>query len=244
MKISIVTVSFNAAKTIQKTIESVLSQTCAPYEYIIRDGASTDDTLKIARSYSADFEKAGIAYQIISEKDEGIYDAMNKGIRAAAGEVIGLINADDWYEPCAIEKVNAAMQDGDTDLVYGDIRMWKDETHSFIKHARNRRYMTSRDWNHPTTFITKEMYRKYTYKNETIHDDYDLILRMKKDGARFRVIHEVLANFRMNGVSHSRNLKDACKRARIKYRIYRQNGYSPFYVIECYGVELAKLIIG
>lgn len=244
MKISIITVSFNAADTIGRTIESVLSQSEAPFEYIIKDGGSTDGTLEIAKGYASDFEKRGISYRILSEKDNGIYDAMNRGIAQATGEIIGMINADDWYEPTAVATVNQTMSRTKFDLFYADLRMWMDETHSFIKHARNRRYATSRDWNHPTTFITKEMYQTYHYRNETIHDDYDLILRMKKDGVRIVVVNEVLANFRMNGVSHERRIGAALSRAKIKYQIYRRNGYSPFYLIECYGVELAKLIIG
>ncbi|MCR4684067.1 MAG: glycosyltransferase [Lachnospiraceae bacterium] len=244
MKISVITVSYNAASTIAETIRSVLKQTYAPFEYLIKDGGSTDDTLRIAESFADDFAAAGIRYRIVSQKDAGIYDAMNKGIAMAEGDLIGLINADDWYEPIALERVNAAMADGPYDLIYGDIRMWKDERHSFIKHARDRKYATSRDWNHPTTFITAQMYRKYQYRNETIHDDYDLILRMKKDHVRTAVIPEVLANFRMNGVSHSRSFFAAMERSRIKYGIYRQNGYSRAYLIECVGVELAKLIIG
>lgn len=244
MKISVITVSHNAAGTIAHTIESVLSQTYAPYEYIIKDGGSTDDTLQIARRYAPDFEKRGISYRILSEKDNGIYDAMNRGIEEATGEIIGMINADDWYEPVALAVVKETMEKTPFDLFYADLRMWIDENRSFIKRARNRRYATSRDWNHPTTFITREMYQKYRYRNETIHDDYDLILRMKKDGVRIVVANEVLANFRMNGVSHERKVSSALQRAKIKYQIYRRNGYSPFYLIECYGVELAKLIIG
>ncbi|MCR5268129.1 MAG: glycosyltransferase [Lachnospiraceae bacterium] len=245
MKISVITVSYNAAETIAKTIGSVLHQTLAPFEYIIQDGGSDDDTLKIAKSFADDFDRAGIAYTIVSEKDEGIYDAMNKGIARATGDLIGLINADDWYEPIALERVAKAMEeDPAAGMVYGDIRMWKDAGHSFIKHARERKYATSRDWNHPTTFITGELYQKYRYRNETIHDDYDLILRMKKDGVRATVVHEVLANFRMNGISHKRSFSSAMKRAKVKYGIYRQNGYSRAYLIECVGVELAKWIIG
>ena len=243
-KISIITVSYNAQDTIEQTIRSVLEQTLPPFEYIIKDGGSSDDTVKIAEKFAPDFEQRRIRYRIVSEKDDGIYDAMNQGIRLAEGDVIGMINADDWYEPVALERVSDAMQEEPFDLLYADLQMWKDEKKSFVKRARNRRYATSRDWNHPTTFITREMYGKYQYRNETIHDDYDLILRMKKDHVRIRVIHEVLANFRMNGVSHERNLKAAIKRGRIKYGIYRRNEYSPFYAIECYGVELAKLIIG
>ena len=115
---------------------------------------------------------------------------------------------------------------------------------TFVKHARNRKYATSRDWNHPTTFITSKVYRDYKYRTETIHDDYDLILRLKKNGFRIVVRNEVIANFTMNGVSHNRSLKDALARVKIKYGIYRRNGYSPFYLFECLLVEAGKLIIG
>lgn len=244
MKISIVTVSYNAETTIDKTIESVLNQSTPPYEYIIKDGGSNDSTLDIVRSYVGKFEEKGILYKIVSEKDNGIYDAMNKGISMCNGDIIGMINADDWYEPDAVETVNAAYDKTPFDLFYADIRLHKNDNISFVKKSKNRRYATSRDWNHPTTFITREMYGKYSYKTETLHDDYDLILRMKKDNVRICVVNKVLANFRMNGVSHERSLKSALKRARIKYRIYRQNGYSAFYFVECYGVEFLKLIVG
>lgn len=244
MKISVVTVSYNAEATIQKTIETVLNQTKACYEYIIKDGGSTDSTLDIANGYADKFEERGISFKVVSEKDNGIYDAMNKGIAMCTGDIIGMINADDWYEPDALKTVNDAYEENPFDLFYADIRLHKNDNISFVKKSKNRRYATSRDWNHPTTFITREMYGKYSYKTETLHDDYDLILRMKKDNVRICVVNKVLANFRMNGVSHKRSLKLALKRAHIKYRIYRQNGYSPLYFAECYGVEFLKLIIG
>lgn len=96
--ISIVTVSFNSEKTIRQTIESVLNQTYTNIEYNIVDGASTDRTVEIATQYKDDFEAKGIKYIITSEKDKGIYDAMNKGIARSHGEIVGLINSDDWYE--------------------------------------------------------------------------------------------------------------------------------------------------
>lgn len=244
MKISIVTVSYNSAQTIAQTIESVLHQTYAPYEYIIKDGGSQDATVQIAESYKDAFAGAGIRYLIISGKDAGIYDAMNQGIALASGDLIGLINSDDWYESKALSVVRDAYRKQPFDLFYADLNMHGQNGRTFIKRARYRNYVTSRDWNHPTTFIAREMYAKYSYRNETLHDDYDLILRMLKDHVRVCVVNEVLANFRMNGVSHERDVKQALKRARIKYGIYRQNGYSPFYAVECYGVELAKLIIG
>lgn len=244
MKISIITAVMNGGSTLEKTIRSVLEQSYKPFEYIIKDGGSTDNTLSIAESFRDDFEKSGICYRIISEPDEGLYDAMNRGISLATGEIIGMINADDWYEPNALMAVNNAYEKEPFDLFFADIRMIRPQGGSFIKKSKNRKYATSRDWNHPTTFITAEMYKKYSYKNETLHDDYDLILRMKKDKVRIHVENEVLANFRMNGMSHERNIKKAFMRARIKYGIYRQNGYSPLYFVECYGVEFLKLIIG
>lgn len=242
--VSIITVTYNSEATLKRTIESVLTQTMSPREYIIVDGCSTDGTLSIAESFREDFDEKGIGYSVISEPDNGIYDAMNKGIRLAMGDIIGMINSDDWYEPCAVETVVSSYRDEPFDLFYADLKMHMPGGGTFIKHSRYRRYATSRDWNHPTTFITKEMYDRYNYRNDTIHDDYDLILRLRKAGARVVVKNKVIANFTMNGMSHERNLKKAMERVGIKYGIYRDNGYSPLYFFECFIVEAAKLIIG
>ena len=239
---SIITVSYNSEKTIKRTIESVLRQTYKELEYIIVDGMSKDNTVMIAESYRSRFYEMGIEYRIVSEKDEGIYDAMNKGIRIATGELIGMINSDDWYEPgvvaCAVK--NYQMQE--YDLFYADLRIVGKEK-SFVKKARDSKNVTSRYWNHPTTFIPKRIYETCCYRNKTIHDDWDLILRVRKAGARVCVVNEVLANFSRNGVSHEKSIKKAWKRARIKYQIYRENGYSRWYAVECYGMELAKLVL-
>lgn len=241
---SIITVTYNCEKTLKRAMNSVVNQKMTPVEYIIVDGMSTDATVSIAESFRETCTKKGIDLKIISEKDNGIYDAMNKGIAMAKGQIIGMINADDYYEPDAIAKVNRVYETEKFDLFYADLYMHMPNGKKFIKHSRSRKYMTSRDWNHPTTFITKEMYRKYKYKNDTIHDDYDLILRMKKDGVKVKVLNEPIAHFTMNGVSHKRSLKGSIDRAKIKYKIYRQNGYSPIYIIECIGVEAAKFILG
>lgn len=242
--VSIITVTFNSEATLARTIESVLSQTTAPKEYIIVDGCSKDGTLSVAESFRADLEGKGIKYKVISEPDNGIYDAMNKGINLAEGDIIGMINSDDWYEPCAVETVVSAYREDPFDLFYADLKMHMPGGGTFIKHSRNRRYATSRDWNHPTTFITRRMYDEYKYKNDTIHDDYDLILRLKKAGAKTVVKNTVIADFTMNGTSHTRNFKKAMERVGIKYKIYRDNGYSPLYFFECFTVEMAKLIVG
>lgn len=243
-RVSIITVTYNSEKTLAVAMESVLNQTVSPYEYIIVDGQSTDKTVEIAEGYKDAFEQKNIRLTVISEKDEGIYDAMNKGIKLASGDIVGMINSDDYYEPIAVGTVLLAYEEEKFDLFYADLRMIKPDGTSFIKHSRDRKYATSRDWNHPTTFITKEMYGRFLYRNDTIHDDYDLILRLKKAGAKTCVVNEVLANFVMNGVSHERKLSKAFDRMKIKYEIYRRNGYSPLYFIECFAVEMGKLIIG
>ena len=102
---SIITVCYNSEATIRRTIESVLGQTSSDFEYLAIDGASADRTLSILQEYRHRFEKRGISYRIYSERDEGIYDAMDKGIAKSRGEIIGIVNSDDWYEPDAVDTV-------------------------------------------------------------------------------------------------------------------------------------------
>ncbi|MDO4188082.1 MAG: glycosyltransferase family 2 protein [Lachnospiraceae bacterium] len=241
---SIITVTYNSENTLKRAMDSVINQTYPPKEYFIVDGKSTDRTIEIAESYIEIAKEKGINLIISSEPDNGIYDAMNKGIRKCSCEIIGMINSDDYYELDALEKVKKVYESKGFDIFYADIRMCLKDGKSFIKKARSRSYMTSRDWNHPTTFITRKTYENNLYKTETIHDDYDLILRLKKNGAKVEVLNEVIANFTMNGVSHERDIRKMVDRIQIKYKIYRQNGYSCFYIIECLMVEIAKFIVG
>jgi len=244
VKISVITVTFNSSATVRDTIDSVLSQTYAPYEYIVVDGASTDDTVAVASSYRSKFEEKGIKFTLLSEPDNGMYDAMNKGLKLSSGEIIGIINSDDWYEPDALETVAKSYAESPFDLFYADLRLIRPDGRSFVKRSRYRRYATSRDWNHPTTFITKEIYDANPYRTDTLHDDYDLILRIRRDNIRIRVVNKIVANFRMNGVSHSRSIKAAVSSIKMKYGIYRQNGYGRYYIIEPLLEEVGKLIIG
>lgn len=246
--ISIVTPSFNSKKTIRTTIESILKQTYSRIEYIIVDGKSTDGTVAIAESYREVLEKRGISYQIISEPDKGIYDAMNKGIRRARGKLIGIINSDDWYEENALQRVVETYEKDPFDMFYADLRIWQEDAQGnlkekMIKRSRLRKLAVSRDWNHPTTFITKEVYQKYQYKLESVHDDWDLVLRIRKAGLKIVILNEVLANFRMGGVSNEKSLKKCIKRGKARYRIYRNNGYSKWYWWECVAIETVKWIL-
>ena len=245
MKISIITVSYNSENTIAHTIESVLQQTHPDIEYWIIDGKSNDKTVEIAESYRSAFEKRKTDYHIVSERDGGIYDAMNKGIRLATGDVIGIINSDDWYEPDALKTVADTFEKEHCDLMYANIRMHKADGSTFIKKAKMRKFETSRDWNHPTTFVAAKLYKQYPFRNLGIHDDYGFFLQMKKQDRNIVIIDKVLANFHMGGASNRKDIKAAIKRIKDRYRYcYRINGYSRWYLIECVAIEAAKFLLG
>ena len=242
IKVSIITVCLDSEKTIERTMRSVLSQTYTNIEYIIKDGGSKDKTPDICRSLEEEFIKKGMMLKIISGKDSGIYDAMNKGIDEATGDLVGIINSDDIYEKDAVRIMAEAFRREDFDLAFGDIRMVLPSGKTFVKRARLRKYTTSRDWNHPTQFVRRTLYDTYRFRCENISDDMDLYFRIKKDGRRILVINEVLAEFTMGGVSSSIPLSEVGERIARRYRIYRQNGYSAFYIFECVGFEIVKYI--
>ena len=136
--VSMITAAYNSEATIRDTIEGVLHQTYPYIEYIIVDGLSTDKTVEIAESYRQAFSERGYAYRIISEKDNGIYEAMNKGIAMATGDLVGLINSDDWYEPEAAACAAKAWQKTHYDMMYADLRMYKRDGTVLVKKARYR----------------------------------------------------------------------------------------------------------
>ena len=244
MLASIITVCFNSEKTIRHTIESVLTQEYDNIEYIIVDGCSRDSTLEIAREYEEKFEERGYQYRIISEKDNGIYDAMNKGILASNGEIIGLINSDDWYEPIAVSTAVEAYKKELYDMFYADINLIRKDGSFIVKHSKMDKHPTSRNWNHPTTFITKATYNEVgLYRNEGIHDDFDLILRIRKAGKKVVIKNIVLANFRVGGASNDKTFAKCKKRCKDRYACYKNNGYSKLYWLECVAIEVAKFIL-
>ena len=198
MKFSIITVCFNSGKTIRKTIESVLDQTVTDYEYIVVDGASTDDTFEIIKEYEPKFNGR---MRYVSEPDKGIYDAMNKGIRMAQGEIIGIINSDDYYETDALEKLLPYLENP-ADVYYGMLRLMDEHREvSVIRHHHN--YLTRQTLMHPACFVRKKSYEKYglfdlQYK---IAADYELMLRFLKKQAVFIPVDAVLSNFSAGGIS-------------------------------------------
>ncbi|MCR5485917.1 MAG: glycosyltransferase [Lachnospiraceae bacterium] len=240
--VSIITVCRNSEKTIERTLRSVLSQTVKPKEYLIIDGASEDGTVSVCEGLRSEFKDAGIDFRIYSEPDRGIYDAMNKGIKKASGTLIGILNSDDIYEKPAVEAMCREYRKSPFALAYADIRMVLPSGKTFVKKARLRAYTTSRDWNHPTQFVRRDVYERFQYRCENISDDMDFYFRVKKAGYPIAVVHEVLAEFTMGGVSSSIPLRQVPERVMRRYRIYRQNGYSRLYFLECISFELVKYL--
>lgn len=241
LKVSIITVSYNSMRTINRTIRSVLKQTYPDIEYLIIDGGSEDSTVGIAQDYIQQFRDKGYEYRIISEPDNGIYDAMNKGIALATGSIIGLINSDDWYEEDAVQSMAEVFSKAPFDVFYADLKIHKGKK-CMVKRARVRRIATTRDWNHPTTFITKAVYDQYKYQCKTLYDDWDLLLRLRKADKKIVVLNKVLANFSFGGVSNQKGICKAVKRCMTRYHIYRKNGYGRLYLFDCMMIEFGKLI--
>ena len=244
LKFTIVTVAFNAERDIAKTIESVLDQTYLPYEYFIIDGKSQDKTLKIAESYRADFAEKGVRFEVISEKDSGIYNAMNKGIKAANGDFVAFLNAGDWYQQDALSNINAFYQEEAFDLTYGGLNYINPNGSVTIKMSKLDSFpITSRHWNHPSMFLRREIYQKYGFdESYPTYSDFALYLKLRKDGTKICVIDKVITNFVADGVSTDVHFKKVLGRGKEKYRAYRQSGYSVVYWLEAYGWEFMKSV--
>lgn len=204
MKVSIITVVYNGAKTIEQTILSVLEQTYKNIEYIIIDGQSTDGTQQIVEKYIGSIDC------FVSGKDNGIYDAMNKGIQKATGEIIGIINSDDWYERDAVEKAVNFFEHTKADLVYGKIFLvYPDGEFKLVKKAPLETIWYQMAVPHPSVFVKREIYEKiglFNLKYE-ISSDYELLLRFYSKHVKFGYIDTAIAYFRVGGLSTIRQKK-------------------------------------
>lgn len=244
IRITVVTVTFNASSVIAKTIESVLAQKRHPYEYFIIDGLSKDNTVAIAEQYSKAFKDLGVKYTVISEKDTGIYNAMNKGVRLATGDFIGFLNAGDWYEDDALLNITSFYEEEPFDLTYGGLNYINPKGSITIKHSKLDSFpISSRHWNHPSMFLRTELYKRHMFdESYPTYADFHLYLKMRKSKVKIRVIDKVITNFVADGVSTDVRLKKVLARAGEKYRAYRSNGFGLVYWFESYGWELLKSV--
>ena len=216
LKVSIITVSLNAEETIERTINSVLGQTYPEIEYLIIDGKSTDNTMEIVNKY------ASRIHYICSEPDSGIYNAINKGIEKSSGEIIGILNSDDFYDSNAVKNAVESFIKYDSDVVYGEIKTQKRDGE-----FRNGKMFPFCDLpikmviNHPTCFIKRSAYNKVGVYDESfkIAADYDLICRLAINGCSFTYNEKILAYFSDMGISSTNNVvcADETNRVSLNY---------------------------
>jgi glycosyltransferase involved in cell wall biosynthesis len=202
MKISIITVCYNSNKTIEKTIQSVLGQDYPDFEYIIIDGGSNDGTIDIVNKYQAKISK------FISEPDRGISDAFNKGLKLANGEIIGILNSDDWYEPEILKVVASQLQENkNCDYLVGSQRYWDKNGGHYIarpdsNYAKKIKYMMPR-LNHPSSFFRKNVYESIGLFNLSYRYamDYDLFFRAFLTDKKPLFVDNVITNMNLEGAS-------------------------------------------
>ena len=203
--ISIITISYNSERTIEKTLKSVLTQSYRPLEYVLVDGDSKDSTVLIIEKYIPQFLEKGIAVNFISEPDNGISDAFNKGIQRTTGEIIGIINSDDMLEQNILEEV-ATCFDGDIGVVCGDC-MWVDaiKKTKYIRKSKMNLHRLKYDMvlMHPTCFVHKSVYERYGIFDTNLKYcmDKDIMARFYKNGVKFKYIPKVIALMSAGGVS-------------------------------------------
>ena len=244
MKISIITITYNSESTLEQTIQSVVNQSYPDIEYIIVDGKSNDNSLNIIEKYKSHITS------IVSEKDAGLYDALNKGIELATGEVIGFLHSDDFYiNNQVIQKYANTFLKTQCDAVYSDLYyVDRTNTDSIIRKWKSGKYHPTSFKNgwmppHPTFFVKKEMYSKYGKFNLDFKSaaDYELMLRfILKHKIKIAYLPEYTINMRVGGKSNL-TLKNRVF-ANLEDRLaWKKNGLKPrFYTL--YLKPLRKLL--
>ena len=236
MKISIITVVYNNEKTIKDAMESVLKQTYKNIEYVIIDGKSIDNTVNFINEHK---EKLGY---FISENDNGIYDAMNKGIQATTGDVIGILNSDDLYQDSDV--ISAVMQrfndDPGLDILYGDLVYVKShDTSKVVRNWKSKAYYNRFFENanvppHPSLFVRSKVYKEIglfdlKYK---LAADYELMLRMfKKHNFKSKYLNRLIIKMRLGGATNQSFLNIFNQNKEI-IKAWKNNGLkAPFYLM-------------
>ncbi len=222
---SVITITYNAEKKIRHTIETVFTQSCKDYEYILIDGASTDSTGDIIESYKGEFEKNKIDYRFISEKDNGIYDAMNKGIRMARGKWIGFMNAGDYYwDKMVLEKVKLFAQNNDnTDVIYGDTMVYKSNGLTRLEKARPiDSIIDDIPFCHQSSFVKNVLMTEHPFNLKyRIGADYDFFVFCYMNNKSFRYFQEIISIYEFEGLSMCETSEIDLLRERIESRRQR-----------------------
>ena len=227
MKVSIITTCYNREKTIAQAIESVLGQDYPDIEYIVVDGASTDGSFKVVRSYGSRITK------VISERDGGMYEAINKGIKMATGEIVGLLHSDDFlFHPHIISEIVERFKQTSADMVYGDgLFVDAHETEKVIRDWRSgnyRRWKVRLGWLplHPTVYIKRSAIERYGLYNENykIAADSDFLVRyLYKADLKVEYLGKYVVRMRMGGLSTDSQKRKAMWKEDVE--MYRENGF-------------------
>lgn len=236
-KISIITITFNSEKTLQRTIDSILGQNYPNLEYIIVDGGSKDSTVDIIKSYANQISKW------ISEPDHGISDAFNKGIAMATGDVVAIINSDDGLLPGALDALAKEYEPG-VDVYRGKVLLWKEDSDTKVEEVPSMHFTFGgmNKISHQGTFITKKAYKVYgDYDLQCKYVmDYDLLLRYQRAGAKFKYIDYTLAFYSLGGITFSKMTK---KRLQEIERVMKKNGATSFDVLRYRITKMCKEIV-
>lgn len=238
-RVSIVTVVYNGAATLERTIRSVLAQDHPEVEYIVVDGGSTDGTLDIIRRYEDRIDLW------VSERDKGIYDGMNKGIALCTGEWVGLINADDWYEPHSVSRAMAAVQGrAGINIVHGDIWLEYPNGHSKVKKARLSGFLL-KYWemvlNHPSFFVRRSYYATHPFDIAIrVSGDHKWTVDAWMESPRqFLYVPEPLAHFTAGGASMRVSVGRMLREGRL---VSRAIGLGPMGVLLSQATRLALYV--
>ncbi|MEZ4801907.1 MAG: glycosyltransferase family 2 protein [Gelidibacter sp.] len=228
MKISIITATYNSAKTLELCMDSVLNQTHKDIEYVIIDGNSNDGTVELIKSKA----EAHDTIVWFSEKDHGIYDALNKGIERATGEIIGFVHSDDFLaDETIVDRIASAFKSENVDGVYGNLHYVKfDDIDSITRNWRSqpfKRKLLNRGWMpaHPTLFLKSHVYKSHGHFNldYRIAADYDFILRIfKSSDYKFYYLPETITKMRVGGASN-RSLKNLILKTKEDYLAAKTN---------------------
>jgi glycosyltransferase involved in cell wall biosynthesis len=231
MKISVITATYNSEATVRDTLDSISRQDYPDVEHIIVDGRSTDRTLEIVANFPH-------VKKVVSEKDTGIYDAMNKGIRMATGDVIGILNSDDVYiDPSVLGEVAQAFADPAVMTVYADLQYVYPENLDRVKRTwitgpfKRKSFYYGWMPPHPTFFVRKEVYQRIGVFNTDLRSaaDYELMLRiLLKFGMPAHYIPRVIVKMRAGGVSNA-SLRNRLRANREDRLAWKLNGLKPYF---------------
>ena len=228
MKVSIITATYNSAKYIASSLNSIFNQDYKDIECIIIDGDSKDQTISIIKTY----QRKNLNITLVSEADNGIYDALNKGIKLATGDLIGFVHSDDKLaSPHIISELVIAIKKTQAHGIYGDLQyVSKLDTSKLIRNWKSSVFSKSllkKGWMppHPTLFLKKEVYQKHGNFNQNykISADYDFMLRVLKDNTlRFFYLPKVIIKMRVGGASN-KNLKNIIQKTKEDYKAITSN---------------------